>query len=67
MSIFEIVGEVVEAFGSWRLFLCVAPVLVGALLLHHAYPEASWTWYVSVPALVGALAGGCWWEWRANR
>ncbi len=67
MTLLDIVGELLDLFRSWRLYLCVGPVLLGAYLLHDALAGVTWTWFVSVPAVTGGFCGGLYWEWRVNR
>jgi hypothetical protein len=66
MTLFDIVGELLDLFRSWRLYLCVVPVLLGAYFLHDRYPGATWTWFISVPVVIGAFVLGLRWEWRAS-
>jgi hypothetical protein len=66
MTLFDIVGELLDLFRSWRLYLCVVPVLLGAYFLHEGYPGVTWTWFVSVPATIIAFCAGLYWEWRVN-
>ncbi len=67
MILLEILGELADAFCSWRLYLCVAPALLAAYFLHESFPTARWPWLISVPLVLGAFAVGLRWDWRANR
>lgn len=49
LAVLEILAEVVDALASWRLYVCIGPALLGAYCLHSAWPDATWTWFVSVP------------------
>ena len=65
LAVLEILAEVVDALASWRLYVCIGPALLGAYGLHTAWPDATWTWFVSVPGVIAALILGLRWEWRA--
>jgi hypothetical protein len=67
LAVLEILGEVVDAIASWRLYVCLGPALLGAYCLHSAVPDATWPWFVSVPVMITAFVLGVRWEWRACR
>jgi hypothetical protein len=49
---------------SWRMALCVIPVLLIDYALHNWFPDAAWPWFISIPLTVGAIALGVDWERR---
>jgi hypothetical protein len=67
MILFDILGELADAFCSWRLYVCLIPALIAAYFLHESLPDARWPWLISVPLVLSAFALGLRWEWKTNR
>ncbi len=62
MTFFEFIVLLTDLFFGWRLWVCVVPALFAAVFLHNMFPDAQWTWLISVPLVVGAFVVGARWE-----
>ena len=67
MILFDIVGELADAFCSWRLYVCLAPALLVAYYLHESFSGARWPWFISVPLVISAFVVGLRWDWKASQ
>lgn len=65
MSLFEAIADVLWEV-SWRLFLCLVVGGGIAFYLHSRFPGETWTWFVSVPLVLGSILLGCIWHSRAR-
>ncbi|BET67789.1 hypothetical protein ASA1KI_27070 [Opitutales bacterium ASA1] len=62
----DLLDAVLVCLCSWRIYVCVIPAALLAFWLHQAFPDAMWPWFISVPAVIGAVIVGLSWDVRAN-
>jgi hypothetical protein len=61
-ELIETISAIIELFCSWRLYLCVAVGVGGAIILHRVFPDVWRVWFVSVPFVIATLVAG--WRWQ---
>lgn len=64
---FQFIMMIVELACFWRLAVCVGPALFITGLLHAAYPESGWIWFITAPMVIAAVALAFWWDWRSDQ
>ena len=67
MTGLDLVGELVEFFSYWRVYVCVIPAVLIGCTLHDKWPDAWWLCLVTGPAVIGALFLGLRWHCRSRQ
>jgi len=61
-ALLELVEGFSELWCSWRFYLCLAVGAGGAVLLHRAFPDEAWIWFISIPLAIAFIVAG--WRWQ---
>jgi uncharacterized membrane protein YedE/YeeE len=67
MFIIDVICGIIEAWCSWRFYICVGISVGVAIALHNTFPAQTWVWLISVPTVIAGIGFGIWWQIQADR